>query len=105
MNSSLDTTCVGTGDSTPFARSRCHFGTHMLFSFGIQKVDRVRNQHGVGRVLVAARVGVRTLRNMAVFEYEKEDPDRARRANYRRCGPRCKKAQTEVGRAGKSRPL
>src|SRR5947208_3631116 len=30
MNSSFDTTCVGTGESTPFLRSRNHLGTHMM---------------------------------------------------------------------------
>src|SRR5260370_432392 len=29
MNSSLETTWVGTGESTPFLRSRCHLGIHM----------------------------------------------------------------------------
>ena len=29
MNSSVETTCVGMGESTPLFRSRCHFGIHM----------------------------------------------------------------------------
>src|SRR5260370_27659293 len=29
MNSSLETTWVGTGESTPLLRSRCHLGIHM----------------------------------------------------------------------------
>src|SRR5713101_10180375 len=29
MNSSLETTWVGTGESTPFLRSRCHLGIHI----------------------------------------------------------------------------
>src|SRR5438477_12482823 len=29
MNSSLETTCVGMGESTPFLRSRCHLGIHI----------------------------------------------------------------------------
>src|SRR3954454_14662622 len=33
MNSSFDTTCVGTGESTPSFRSRCHLGIHIDHSF------------------------------------------------------------------------
>ena len=33
MNSSFETTCVGTGESTPFDRSRCPFRIHMDGAF------------------------------------------------------------------------
>jgi hypothetical protein len=33
INSSFDTTCVGTGESMPSLRSRCHLGIHMGSSF------------------------------------------------------------------------
>src|SRR5437588_3289971 len=46
MNSSLETTCVGTGESTPFMRSRCHLGIHM--SCWLLRLER-KQKHGTIR--------------------------------------------------------
>src|SRR5438067_2476760 len=42
MNSSLETTCVGTDESTPFLRSRCHLGIHIgkLLEKELLRLDR-----------------------------------------------------------------
>src|SRR5438874_4046568 len=52
MNSSLETTWVGTGESTPLLRSRCHLGIHM--TCWLLRLER-KLDHGAIRHHRAAR--------------------------------------------------